>query len=184
MQAFQHVRSVVPLAAGLTRALGSTLNRAGAAQGAALTAYAAIRTPPTGERGQSRSVPGPVHPFHETPHNPMTHSSGRGCGGGRCRNPESVTRRLTLFWTGALCGAAGGAVTPPTAITAFARHPNEPPLERLKSTSPLGRSVASTRRSKREPREMSRASSCRLSARSAVAHPSAGRALAASHRQR
>jgi hypothetical protein len=51
MQAFQHVRSVVPLAAGLTRALGSTLNRAGAAQGAALTAYAAIRTPPTGERG-------------------------------------------------------------------------------------------------------------------------------------
>src|SRR6478609_6472298 len=48
-------------------------------------------------------------------------------------------------------GAAGGAVTPPTAITAFAGHWHETPVDGLKSTSPLGRCVAARRPTRQAP---------------------------------
>jgi hypothetical protein len=84
---------------------------------------------------------------------------------------------VTANSTATRCGAAGGAVTPPTAISPFARHPHEPLVEGLKSTSPLSRYVASTRGSTRELKPAENSGGLTLARAAASASPSTRQAV-------
>jgi hypothetical protein len=66
------VRTVDQLLPAAHGPCSPTKEKGAVAQGAALTACAAIRSPPTGRGAGSTEVPGPTRAFHEEQQNPMT----------------------------------------------------------------------------------------------------------------